>query len=750
MNVTVFKLVSSFVLLAVLAACGGGSSDSSTSAGGFTVSGGAVQKGPLVQGSAITVNTLSISTWQPRGASYTFEITNNLGNFSAARTVFNAQYAESTALGYYFNELTGVVSNDMVYLRGLSDLKNDKSINLNVLTDMVRARIRALTTQASGKLTFPNARLQAQKELLAAFYIYNSADLLPGGTTQPANFNEIDLSKTRNADQILAAISGVITQMGQNGSGINLALSRLEMDLADDGLINNSPNYSASTVTGLSSAETATNFTAVASNLNAFYGNANFTGTTVGQWIDSSGGVDRVIDRYKFTASGTVGVESPSPFYTAGSDDLGQCMSVTAGKLYRKASGAASATLVTTATIKAVAGYQYQIGLTPTAGPLSGFIQRSAPVAGVCPTTLPTAGLTRVVKFVNNIVPSSPQVTSDIVTSYYVETIQEYSPGRFLELRSFQNQLTIALRDDKAGDIWTTALGPLSAQASGYSSWHVSGNRIARDEAGNIYLALASQLKKYSPSGIYQWSVSGSYQNSFGSVFVNSSGQILSVSSADIYSLIVTKYSSNGSLISAEIARTDIYSTGAALSSDGSIYVSGLSGSTNGYSGFNGIIVKLDSGLNVVWESVPVLSVQNPDLQVAVSNPVVDTSGNIYLGTRGGDTQSGASGIFMTSYSPLGTPRWSQKLNFYNSLPKNLAAKGDQIFGITSITTNAYSYIWKFNPAGDIKWEFKIPTVDFIYYNGPRALCTASDDLVRVTASLADGFPGHTYTIIGP
>lgn len=62
--------------------------------------------------------------------------------------------------------------------------------------------------------TFANARLAAQKELLAAFYIYNAVDLLPGGTAQPAVFTAMDLSKQRTADQILAAISRMVMQIG--------------------------------------------------------------------------------------------------------------------------------------------------------------------------------------------------------------------------------------------------------------------------------------------------------------------------------------------------------------------------------------------------------------------------------------------------------------------------------------------------------------------------------------------------------
>ena len=385
-------------VLAMLAGCTGDDSMVSSTSNGYEVSSGLAQKGPLLRGSSVTVNELNTSTLQPSGKSYTFEVLDDLGTFKPSNISFSSAYLENTALGYYFNELTGQQSSDMVYLRGLSYLGTDRAVNLNVLSTFVKNRIKNLVTTKPVK-TFVVARPQAERELLGAFYIYNAVDLLPGTTVgsvvQPKTFMELDLSKKRAGDQILAAISGMVAQIGQTGSGVNYFLNQVETDLADDGLINNSPNFPVSVQQQLSDAAKNTDFGAVAANLNAFY-KTNYSATDLSQWVDTSGGVDKVINKYKFSASDVpVGTESKSPEYVAGSEDAGQCFSVSAGKLYR------NGVAVATGTVKAVKGDKFVIGLTGNAGSTtySGFVQRSAPDAkGVCPQVVPNTGLTRVVK----------------------------------------------------------------------------------------------------------------------------------------------------------------------------------------------------------------------------------------------------------------------------------------------------------------------------------------------------------------
>ena len=124
--------------------------------------------------------------------------------------------------------------------------------------------------------------------------------------------------------------------------------------------------------------------------------------------MDTSGCVDQVINKYKFSASNVaVGTVSKSPAYAVGADDVGQCFSVggvttgaTAGLYYN---GAATA-VVGTKVVKA--GDSVTIGINASsAGSYSGFIQRSAPAAnGTCPNLVPSTGVTRVQRYTVNTV----------------------------------------------------------------------------------------------------------------------------------------------------------------------------------------------------------------------------------------------------------------------------------------------------------------------------------------------------------
>ena len=96
-----------FALSSLLIACGGsGSSGGSMSApqgGSYTAASGVAQKGPLIRGSEVTVQTLD-SNLSPTGQQYSYQVTSNLGTF-APTTAFTSQYLGVVATGYYFDEI---------------------------------------------------------------------------------------------------------------------------------------------------------------------------------------------------------------------------------------------------------------------------------------------------------------------------------------------------------------------------------------------------------------------------------------------------------------------------------------------------------------------------------------------------------------------------------------------------------------------------------------------------------------------
>lgn len=348
------------------------------------------------------------------------------------------QYIKTYVSGYYRNEMTGLLANDQVTLMAYSDLDADRLVNVNLLTTLAGPRIEKLVqdkTSTSTYRKFSAARTQAQKEVLAAFRIYNSTDLMPGGTDSTqnivaGNFNELDLSKAQTSSQILAALSAVAVKAGSNGAGITTGsgisefIADFQADLAADGLINQ-----AAVRSQIDTASDTMDMTVVATNLKTFFPTTTVTAALLSPWVDSSSGVDLVIDKYKSTASGTSGTETQSVAYDAGADDVGQCFSASAGKLYKGTTATftpATANLVT-GTVKATAADFFKIGLTGATGQTSGFIQRSAQVTtgtgtssvSACPTAVPTTNVTRVAMYsrTNGLTTQDPLVAAASATS---------------------------------------------------------------------------------------------------------------------------------------------------------------------------------------------------------------------------------------------------------------------------------------------------------------------------------------------
>jgi len=194
----------------------------------------------------------------------------------------------------------------------------------------------------------------------------------------------------------------VAVQAGANGAGITTGsgisefIADFQADLAADGLINQ-----AAVRSQIDAASDTMDMAKVATNLKTFFPTTTVTAALLSPWVDSSNGVDLVIDKFKSTASGASGTETKSDAYAAGADDVGKCFSASAGNLYK------GSTKVTSGTVKAVAGDSFKIGLTGSAAQTSGFIQRSAAsTAGTCPSAAPSSGLTRVAMYTrtNNLI----------------------------------------------------------------------------------------------------------------------------------------------------------------------------------------------------------------------------------------------------------------------------------------------------------------------------------------------------------
>lgn len=159
---------------------------------------GKVEKDPMIRGSHVDMRTLD-EYMTPTGSFYSATIDNNLGDFNYGALKINSPYAQLTADGYFFNEIDGELSEGTIKLDAIVDLKDNSTINVNVLTHLKSKRIHHLITTKG--MTFKEANAQAQKELLTQFGLQQYAS---------KDASQFSLTSGDDASGALIAISSLV------------------------------------------------------------------------------------------------------------------------------------------------------------------------------------------------------------------------------------------------------------------------------------------------------------------------------------------------------------------------------------------------------------------------------------------------------------------------------------------------------------------------------------------------------------
>ncbi len=180
---------------------------------------GVVEKGPFIAGSTVSLYELDenlngtgkVFTSQTNDEGW-FEINNSSG--------FSSKYVKISVNGFYFNEVTGGLSTAPITLEGVADIDKKENINVNLLTHLELPRVTYLVTKENK--TFSEAKKQAEKELLEAFYITNQ-EIVPEETQITGNNVSAD---------ILIAISSILLN-NKTDAAFSEFISFLREDLKD-------------------------------------------------------------------------------------------------------------------------------------------------------------------------------------------------------------------------------------------------------------------------------------------------------------------------------------------------------------------------------------------------------------------------------------------------------------------------------------------------------------------------------------
>jgi len=181
---------------------------------------GLVQKGPYVTGAEITVRELD-SELRPTGRTFATTIDNDTGSF-AIEVELISPFVVLSASGYYFNEVSGLLSGGTLPLQALANLENSSSVNLNILTHLQQRRMEYLIENGS---SFSEARQQSLNELLVIFEVDD---------TIINDFTALDISQRGEGNAALLSVSAIVLSNRTEATMTEL-LSRIGTDIRTDG-----------------------------------------------------------------------------------------------------------------------------------------------------------------------------------------------------------------------------------------------------------------------------------------------------------------------------------------------------------------------------------------------------------------------------------------------------------------------------------------------------------------------------------
>jgi len=182
---------------------------------------GFVQKGPFVSGTTVTMNELNPQLVQT-GKVFTSTIINDLGLFEVNNIELSSSFVEFTSSGFYFNEVSGEISNSPITLTSFSDIGDKNTINVNVLTHLEKRRVEVLLKE--GK-SFTETKNQSRNELLSIFSM---------SSNNSASFEQFDISKNTEEGAILLAVS-IILQGNRSVGQLTELLSKIQNDFGNNG-----------------------------------------------------------------------------------------------------------------------------------------------------------------------------------------------------------------------------------------------------------------------------------------------------------------------------------------------------------------------------------------------------------------------------------------------------------------------------------------------------------------------------------
>ncbi len=202
---------------------------------------GAVEKGPFIVGSSVSINRLSDSG-ENTGFTIVTSTVDDLGSFEY--TTFENDLLQISATGYFRNEITGELSSSVLTLRSIykTGEEAEQYSYVNLLTHLSSSRI--LNLIRTQNLDYQVASQQAESEFLSSYQ-----QIIPGIEDHSFTSASIYESAGSLGSAYLLAVSSIIYEAAiqrsnENGTNpdaeLSLMVNELEADFASDGIFNDS------------------------------------------------------------------------------------------------------------------------------------------------------------------------------------------------------------------------------------------------------------------------------------------------------------------------------------------------------------------------------------------------------------------------------------------------------------------------------------------------------------------------------
>lgn len=246
---------------------------------------GAVQKGPFIVGSLVTINHLN-DFGENTEKTIVTSTNDDMGSFRFSTR--ERGLLQVSATGIYRNEISGGLSQNPLTLRSVAqiiDTNGNTATFVNLLTHITNKRILSLVT--TNELSFDVARIQAEREFLTAF----ETILVP---KELRSFTGLSIFSGvgHEGSSYLLAFSAIVYQYAillseerstNPDSELSLIINTLESDFNDNGQIDNN-----ATLMGLKTAIPLVDPETVTDNVNEWVGSqSGYISTDINLLLDT-------------------------------------------------------------------------------------------------------------------------------------------------------------------------------------------------------------------------------------------------------------------------------------------------------------------------------------------------------------------------------------------------------------------------------------------------------------------------------